>query len=482
MSVTNKNAKLNSLSSASVFMRRIRHIHFVGIGGVGMSGIAEVLLTQGYQVSGSDAMENSATQHLAGLGAIIYQGHDKRHIRSVDVVVVSTAIHSDNPEVLAAREARIPVISRAQMLAELMRFRHGIAVAGTHGKTTTTSLVASVLAEGGLDPTFVIGGKLNSAGSNARLGQGHYLVAEADESDASFLLLQPMMAIVTNIDNDHMSTYEGDIAKLRQAFIDFLHHLPFYGLAIVCVDDPTIREILPEIQRPVLTYGFDESADLRIVEYTSRGLESDFTLLRQANGETYSFTLNLPGRHNVSNAVAAIAVAQEEGMTREAIGRALSQFAGIGRRFQLHAHVKIPAGHIDLIDDYGHHPTEVKAVWQTMREGWPSKRLVVVFQPHRYTRTRDLLDDFATVLATADILVVLEVYSAGESYIPGADGRALCRAIRQRGQVEPIFVENPADLTAALLPVLLDGDMVLMQGAGNIGQLAAGYVNCSEIK
>lgn len=481
MSVSNPVVKLNSVSPASALMRRIRRVHFVGIGGVGMSGIAEVLLTQGYQISGSDATDNASTQHLMQLGATIYQGHAAQHIARADVVVISAAIKDDNPEVIAAREARIPLISRAQMLAELMRFRFGIAIAGTHGKTTTTSLVSSLLAEGGLDPTFVIGGKLNSVGTNARLGQGPYLVAEADESDASFLLLQPMMAIVTNIDSDHMATYDGDIHKLHQTFLEFLHHLPFYGLAIICNDDVGIREILPRIQRPVLTYGFNESADICITHYTQRGLQSDFTLCRQATGETFTFTVNLPGRHNVSNATAAIAVALEEGVSVEAIQRALLQFAGIGRRFQFHPQLHTTNGHIDLIDDYGHHPTEVKAVMQTLREGWSDKRLVVVFQPHRYTRTRDLLDDFALVLATADVLVILEVYSAGEAPIAGADGRALCRAIRQRGQVEPIFIESPAELTATLQPVLQDGDIVLMQGAGNIGQLAANYISRGEI-
>ena len=462
-------------------MRRIKRVHFVGIGGVGMSGIAEVLLTQGYHVSGSDAVDNASTQHLRALGATIYQGHAREHIADVDVVVISSAINEDNPEVMAAREARIPLISRALMLAELMRFRYGIAIAGTHGKTTTTSLVASLLAEDGLDPTFVIGGKLNSVGTNARLGQGQYLVAEADESDASFLLLQPMMAIITNIDSDHMATYDGSLAKLHQAFIEFLHHLPFYGLAIVCIDDAGIREILPQVQRPVLTYGFNETADLRITEYTSRGLQSDFTLQRQSSGETFSFTLNLPGRHNVSNAAAAIAIALEEGVSLAAIERALSHFAGIGRRFQFHPQLQAPQGTIDLIDDYGHHPTEVKAVMQALREGWPLQRLVVVFQPHRYTRTRDLLDDFALVLATADVLVILDVYSAGESPIAGADGRALCRAIRQRAQVEPIFIESPGELTATLQPILQNGDIVLMQGAGNIGQLAAHYIALGKI-
>jgi len=455
-------------------MRRIRRVHFVGIGGVGMSGIAEVLHNQGYQVSGSDVAHSAALERLSRLGVTCHVGHDAQYVEGMDVVVVSSAVNAgSNPELVAAENARIPVIARAEMLAELMRFRYGIAIAGTHGKTTTTSLVASLLAEAGFDPTFVIGGRLNSAGTNARLGTGRYLVAEADESDASFLRLKPMVSIVTNIDADHMATYAGDMMRLRQAFLDFLHHLPFYGLAVICLDDPVLAELLPEIHRPVITYGFHPEADLRIIDYVPNGLKSEFKVQRRSVDEILSFTLNLPGRHNVSNATAALVVALEEGVAVDNIAHAFDSFAGIGRRFQVHSDINSTQGKVTFIDDYGHHPNELKATIQTFRESFPQNRLVLVFQPHRYTRTRDLFDDFANVLSTTDLLIVLDVYSAGETMIPGADGRTLCRAIRQRGQVDPIFVEHMEELPGLLNRILQSDDKVLLQGAGNIGQFIA---------
>jgi UDP-N-acetylmuramate--alanine ligase len=454
-------------------MGRIRHIHFVGIGGSGMSGIAEVLLNLGYEVSGSDLKENAVTRRLAALGARVRIGHTAEHVMGSDVVVISTAVPSDNPEVLAAREQRIPLVPRAEMLAELMRFRHGIAVAGTHGKTTTTSLIASLLAEGGLDPTFVIGGKLNSAGTHARLGASRYLVAEADESDASFLYLQPMIAVVTNIDADHMATYGGDFSKLRQTFVEFLHHLPFYGLAVLCLDDPVVREILPEVTRPVRTYGLTPEADVYANEVRQEGLLNHFEVVRRDGGKWLDVTLALPGRHNVLNALAAITVAHEVGVPDTAILRALAAFQGIGRRFQLNGEVAVAGGVVTLVDDYGHHPREVAATIQAARASWPERRLVVVFQPHRYSRTRDLFEDFAEVLSSADGLLMLEVYPAGEKPIPGADSRTLCRAIRARGQVDPVFVAQPDDLAATLRGVLRAGDVLLTLGAGDIGGAAA---------
>ncbi|KDE40945.1 MAG: UDP-N-acetylmuramate--L-alanine ligase [Nitrincola lacisaponensis] len=452
-------------------MRRIRQIHFVGIGGVGMCGIAEVLLNQGYQISGSDMRDSVVTDRLASLGARITIGHQEQNVAEADVVVISTAVSEENPELRAAREQRIPVVRRAEMLAELMRYRHGIAVAGTHGKTTTTSLLASMMAEGGLDPTFVIGGRLNSAGTNAQLGGSRYLVAEADESDASFLHLQPMVAIVTNIDADHMDTYGGDFNVLKQTFVNFLHNLPFYGLAVLCTDDPVVAEILPRVSRPVLTYGFNEGADFRAVDLQMEGLKTHFRVERPAGHQPLQVTLNMPGRHNVLNALACIAVATDEGLSDTAICRALERFQGVGRRFQILGEVPVQGGEATLVDDYGHHPREVEAVIQAVRDGWPERRLVMVYQPHRYTRTRDLYEDFVRVLAETDLLLMLEVYPAGEQPIPGADTRSLCRSIRQRG-VEPVFVESADDLPGLLTTLLRPGDLLLTQGAGDITALA----------
>ncbi|MBR9883171.1 MAG: UDP-N-acetylmuramate--L-alanine ligase, partial [Oceanospirillales bacterium] len=445
----------------------IRQIHFVGIGGVGMCGIAEVLLNQGYRISGSDMRASAVTAHLEKLGAKVFIGHAAENIRGVDVVVTSSAVNEDNPEVAAAREQLTPVVRRAEMLAELMRYRHGIAVAGTHGKTTTTSLVASILAEAGKDPTFVIGGRLTSAGTNAQLGGSRYLVAEADESDASFLHLQPMVAIVTNIDADHMDTYEGDFNKLKQTFVSFLHNLPFYGLAVMCIDDPVVRELLPEVGRPVLTYGFDEAADYRAIELKQDGFRSRFRVIRPEGHADLDVSLNMPGRHNVLNALAAIAVATDEGVDDLSICRALEGFQGVGRRFQVLGEVPVDGGTATLVDDYGHHPREVQAVIRAVRDGWPGRRLVMVYQPHRYTRTRDLYEDFVQVLQGVDQLVMLDVYAAGEAPIPGADSRSLCRSIRQRGK-EPVFIEDTAELADALRNLLQPGDLLLTQGAGNV--------------
>ncbi len=451
----------------------VKRVHFVGIGGVGMCGIAEVLHNLEFSVSGSDSAENANTRRLAGLGIRVTTGHDAAHIAGADVVVISSAVKETNPEVQAARAAKIPVIPRAEMLAELMRLQHGIAIAGTHGKTTTTSLTASVLAQGGLDPTFVIGGRLNSAGTNARLGRGEYLVAEADESDASFLHLQPFMAVVTNIDADHMETYGGDFNRLKQAFIDFLHNLPFYGLAILCTDDPNVREILPRVHKPVRTYGTAADADVRATDITQDGMRMHFNVTIGKHGKPMHVTLNQPGRHNVLNALAAITVANELNVPEAAIREGLSGFAGIGRRFQVNGLVPVTGGDVLLVDDYGHHPRELAATIQAAREGWPRRRLVVAFQPHRYTRTRDLLDDFSAVLAGCDTLLITEVYAAGETPISGADGRALCRAIRARGG-NPVFVENVNTLPALLADTLRANDLLLTLGAGNIGQIAAG--------
>lgn len=453
-------------------MRRISHIHFVGIGGVGMGGIAEVLCNLGYHVSGSDLKENALTRRLSELGAKVHVGHDGAWVSGADVVVVSSAVDPLNPEVLAAHAQRIPVVRRAEMLAELMRFRYGIAVAGTHGKTTTTSLVASLLAEGGLDPTFVIGGRLNSAGTNARLGAGDCLVAEADESDASFLHLTPMVAIVTNIDADHLETYGGDFARLRQTFIEFLHQLPFYGLAVLCLDDPEIAAMLQQVPRPVLTYGITSDADLCARDISQHEITTRFTVTRRGRPDALDITLNMAGRHNVLNALAAIAVAQELGVDDAAIQRALAGFQGIGRRFQMYGEISTGAGKVLLIDDYGHHPREIAATVKAIRAGWPQRRLVVAFQPHRYSRTRDLFEDFAIVLSEVDVLALLEVYPAGEAPIAGADGRALSRAIRGRGKVEPMFVDDISQLSAALRGVLRDGDVLLTLGAGDIGAAA----------
>ncbi|MDH3355357.1 MAG: UDP-N-acetylmuramate--L-alanine ligase [Chromatiales bacterium] len=458
-------------------MGSLRHIHMVGIGGAGMGGIAEVLLNLGYQVSGSDLRENVVTQRLTSLGATIHFGHAEANVSGCDVVVISSAVTADNPEVTAAREHRIPVVPRAEMLAELMRFRHGIAVAGTHGKTTTTSLLASLLAEGGLDPTFVIGGKLNSAGTNARLGEGHYLVAEADESDASFLYLQPITAVVTNIDADHMETYGGDFEKLKQAFIEFLHHLPFYGIAVLCIDDPVVREILPQITRKVVTYGIEsEDADYRASAISQDGIITKFAVRCPDYAVPVPVSMPMPGDHNVLNALAAIAVACELKVEPNSIKQGLAKFEGIGRRFQMMGEVTLAEGNILLVDDYGHHPREVEATLKAARASWPERRLVVAFQPHRYSRTRDLFEDFTEVLNNVDQLLILEVYAAGEEPISGADSRTLCRAIRARGQVDPIFVSSPEELSATLAGVVQAGDVVLTLGAGSIGQAAQGLL------
>ncbi len=463
-------------------MGSIKRVHFVGIGGAGMSGIAEVVLNLGYEVSGSDINKSAVTERLESMGAKIFIGHVEANAKDCDVVVISSAVKDDNPEVIAAHELRIPVVPRAEMLAELMRFRYGIAVAGTHGKTTTTSLIASVLAEGGVDPTFVIGGKLNSANANARLGSGRYLVAEADESDASFMLLQPMLSIVTNIDADHMETYGGDFEVLKQTFVDFLHHLPFYGLAVLCFDDPVIQEIIPKVTRPVVTYGMHEDADVRVTNIQSEGFLTHFEVLFKEQGSSLSLSLNMPGHHNILNALAAVAVAHELGIKDQAIIEALKQFQGIGRRFQHYGEIKISDGKVMHVDDYGHHPTEVAAVVQAIRSGWPERRLVLVFQPHRYTRTRDLFEDFCIVLSEVDNLVLLDVYPAGETPISGADGRALSRAIRTRGKVDPIFVESGKQLPEALKSVLQDGDILLTQGAGNVGAIATEIKSLLEAK
>jgi UDP-N-acetylmuramate--alanine ligase len=453
-------------------MGRIQHIHFVGIGGSGMGGIAEVMLNLGYQVSGSDLGENAVTRRLQELGATVHRGHAADNVTACDVVVVSSAVKEDNPEVQAARRHRIPVVPRAEMLAELMRFRFGIAVAGTHGKTTTTSLVASVLAEGGVDPTFVIGGRLNSAGTHARLGAGRYLVAEADESDASFLHLQPMLAVVTNIDADHMETYGGEFERLRDTFLEFLHHLPFYGLAVLCIDDSTVRALLPDISRPVRTYGLSPEADVYATDLRQEANRTHFNVQRKDGDTPLAIVLNLPGEHNVLNALAAIVVAQEIGVSDEAVSRALTRFEGIGRRFQIYGDYKLPCGTVLHIDDYGHHPREITATVNAVRQGWPERRLVVIFQPHRYTRTRDLFEDFSLVLSEVDLLVLLEVYAAGETPIAGADGRALARAIRLRGKTEPVFVPHIDELPAVLANLLQDGDVVLTLGAGTVGVVA----------
>jgi UDP-N-acetylmuramate--alanine ligase len=457
-------------------MRRIHRIHLVGIGGSGMGGIAEVLLNLGYAVQGSDLKENPVTQRLARLGAQIFIGHSALHLGESDVVVVSTAVNRSNPEVVGAQAKRIPVVQRAEMLGELMRFRYSIAVAGTHGKTTTTSLVASVLAEAGLDPTFVIGGRLKSADSNAKLGAGRYLVAEADESDASFMHLQPMISIVTNIDNDHLTTHDGDFSRLKQSFVDFLHNLPFYGLAVLCGDDEQVRSILPTVARPFLTYGFAPEADIRAVDVAREGLQSRYQALRAGHGPL-PITINLPGRHNVLNSLAAVAVATELDIPASAIQRALANFQGIDRRLQQLGEIQWPGGRALLVDDYGHHPTEVAATLDAVRQGWPSRRLVLAFQPHRYTRTRDLMDDFGRVLGECDVLLVTEVYGAGEAAIPGADGRAICRAVRTRGVLEPVFVERVDELAESLRGILRDGDVVLTMGAGNIGAVSQDLKN-----
>lgn len=466
-------------------MRRVERIHFVGIGGAGMGGIAEVLVNEGYHVTGSDIAPNAVTDRLRSLGAELFFGHHADNVTGASVVVVSSAIKAENVEVTAARESRIPVVRRAEMLGELMRFRHGIAIAGTHGKTTTTSLMASVFAEAGADPTFVIGGLLNSAGSNARLGSGRYLIAEADESDASFLHLQPMATVITNIEADHMDTYQGDFEKLKATYLEFLHNLPFYGIAVICLDDPVLRELIPRIGRTVLTYGFSADADYSISEFSQQGTRSQF-VITDPQGNQREISLNLPGKHNALNATAVFALAQDEGISEQAIWAALSRFEGIGRRFQQYGEFDTGRGKALLLDDYGHHPTEVAATVAAVRSAWPERRLVMCYQPHRYTRTRDLYDDFAKVLSEVDTLLLLEVYAAGEQPIAGADSRSLARSIRARGQLEPIYVAQPADLAASLAEVLQDGDVVLTQGAGNIGslvkQLAAMKLDIEQLK
>ena len=476
---TQQLAKLRSIVPE---MRRVRHIHFVGIGGAGMGGIAEVLANEGYHISGSDLAPNAVTQHLAALGATIYFNHRPENVIDASVVVVSSAVAQDNPELVAAREQRIPVIRRAEMLAELMRFRHGIAIAGTHGKTTTTAMVSSIYAEGGLDPTFVNGGLVKAAGTHARLGSSRYLIAEADESDASFLHLQPMVAVVTNIEADHMDTYQGDFENLKQTFINFLHNLPFYGRAVMCIDDVVIRDLIPRVGRHITTYGFSDDADVRIEHYEQRGAQGHFTLVRH-DKPRLQVTLNAPGRHNALNAAAAVAVASEEGIDDAAILAALESFQGTGRRFDLLGEfltepVNGNPGTAMLVDDYGHHPTEVDATIKAARAGWPDKKLVMVFQPHRYTRTRDLFDDFANVLSQVDVLLMLDVYSAGETPIPGADSRALCRSIRGRGKVDPVLVPDHDALPEMLAPLLSGKDLILVQGAGNVGKVARKLADC----
>jgi UDP-N-acetylmuramate--alanine ligase len=451
--------------------RNSARVHFVGIGGVGMSGIAEVLLTLGYKVSGSDAADTVSTRRLVALGANVQRGHAAENITGADVVVVSSAIKADNVELVAAHAQRIPVVPRAEMLAELMRFRRGIAVAGTHGKTTTTSLVASVLSEGGMDPTFVIGGQLLSAGANARLGGGKWLVAEADESDGSFLRLNPQIAVVTNIDADHLENYGGDFDRVRAAFSEFLHRLPFYGLAVLCVDDPEVAALAAEMPRHILGYGFGAGADVRAEDVVQDAGRTRFSL-RLPECAAIAITLNLPGRHNVLNALAAAAIGWQLGVAPESIARALDQFQGIGRRFNLLGEIDFGRGKALLVDDYGHHPRELQAVFDAARAGWPQRRLVVAFQPHRYTRTRDLFEDFAVVLSDVDALLLTDVYPAGEAPIAGADAKALARAVRARGRIDPVLVGSVRDLPALLADVLKDGDLLLLLGAGDIGHVA----------
>ncbi len=453
-------------------MRTFSRVHFIGIGGAGMSGIAEVLNNLGYEVSGSDTGESVVTRRLEALGVPITRGHVASAVDRVDVVVVSSAIREDNVELLAARAQHIPVVPRAEMLGELMRFRNGIAVAGTHGKTTTTSLIASVLAEAGLDPTFVIGGQLLAAGTSARLGAGRYLVAEADESDGSFLRLSPLIAVVTNIDADHLENYGGDFARVREAFADFLHRLPFYGLAVLCIDDPEVAALADLTPRQLMTYGTRADADVRASAIVASGERMHFNLHLPQTETVFEVSLALPGHHNVLNALAAAAIGWQLGVEPQAIARALKQFGGVGRRFNVHGDIRVHGGHALFVDDYGHHPRELAAVFEAVRSGWPERRLVVGFQPHRYSRTRDLLDDFAEVLATVDVLVLSDVYAAGETPIANADSKALARAIRARGRVEPVLVGAAIDLPAALAPLVRDGDFLLLAGAGDIGHVA----------
>jgi len=463
-----KNINLTQIRTMIPEMRRVKQIHFVGIGGAGMGGIAEVLAYEGYKITGSDIAENPVVKRLRSLGAEIFIGHQQENIYGASVVVVSTAINPENPELLAAKQARIPVVRRAEMLAELMRYRHGVAVAGTHGKTTTTSLIASIYGQADLDPTFVIGGLLNSAGTNAKLGQSRYLIAEADESDASFLHLQPMVSVVTNIEADHMDTYQGSFEVLKETFVKFIQNLPFYGTAVVCFDDEVVEELIPQFARQCVTYGFHEQADVRISAFTQSTNRSEF-IVHRVNKDDMKIQLNMPGKHNALNAAAAIAVAMEDEISDEAIIQAFSEFEGIGRRFEQYGEFETGNGKVMLVDDYGHHPTEVQATINAVREGWPEKRLVMAYQPHRYSRTRDLYDDFAQVLGQVDQLLLLDVYAAGETPIAGADSRSLCRTIRQHSDKEPIFVASPEALPAMLAQVIGEDDIVLTQGAGNIG-------------
>ncbi len=464
-------------------MRRIKNIHFVGVGGVGMAGIAEVLLNQGYTVSGSDVADNNLTKRLEWLGANIYRGHQADNVAGKDVVVISSAIDENNIEVVEAIANHIPVVPRALMLGELMRFQYGIAVAGTHGKTTTTSLVSTIFAEAELDPTFVIGGKLNSAGSNAKLGTGKYFIAEADESDASFLHLNPMIAIVTNIDQDHMETYQNNFEILKQTFIDFIDNLPFYGLAVLCLDCSVIESILPNITRPYVTYGFHPDADIRAIDYQQNGTQSCFEVICKEGSETRSIpvTMNLPGAHNVCNALAAIAVARQENIEPKFIAGALEKFAGIGRRFQIYNEIEFSEKNTTLVDDYGHHPAEIRCTISAARKAWPDKRILMVFQPHRYSRTKQLFDDFVDVLSDVDALCLLEVYSAGESPVPNYDGRALSNAIRERKRVEPVFVSHVEKLITVLNDITCAEDIILMQGAGSIGQLVQNFTQQKRV-
>ena len=453
-------------------MRRIRRVHFVGIGGAGMCGIAEIVLTQGYQVSGSDQHDSDVMARLRTLGATVYVGHAAAHVQDVDAVVVSTAIPAVNVEVVAARERRIPVVPRAEMLGELMRYRHGVAVAGTHGKTTTTCMITEIFRAAGKDPTFVVGGLVKSAAANARLGAGSEIIVEADESDASFLLLQPMTAVITNIDRDHMATYGGDFERLKQAFIEFTHRLPFYGVVVLCVDDGEIRAVMPRMTRPMLTYGFAADADYRAVDMTVDGLRTQFRVLRPDGQGDLAITLNLPGRHNVQNALAAIAVASDEGIGDAAIRAGLATYAGVGRRFDVTENARLGAARVTLVDDYGHHPTEVRAVLDTLRAVWPARRIVMVYQLHRYSRTRDLFDDFVSVLANVDLLVLLDVYAAGEQAIPGADARAMGTAIAARSANAPLFCADLEAVPRLLASVARDGDVIVTQGAGNVSAIA----------
>lgn len=452
-------------------MHKVKRIHFVGIGGAGMNGIAEVLRNEGYEISGSDIAESAVTAHLRSRGIEVFIGHKESNVEGASVVVLSSAIKKNNPEWLRAVELRIPVVRRAEMLAELMRYRFGIAVAGTHGKTTTTSLISSIYAEAGRDPTFVIGGLLNSAGVNARLGSGRYLIAEADESDASFLHLQPMCSVVTNIEADHMDTYEGDFNKLKATFVEFLHNLPFYGVAVVCGDDPVIRSILPQIGRTTITYGSTPDCDLQVTDFKQEQSHSTFKVVKR-DGSVLSVFLSLPGYHMALNATAAIAVALDDDIDEASILRALKSFEGVGRRFEQYGEFETGNGKVMLVDDYGHHPSEVRATINAVRAGWPDRRLVMIFQPHRYTRTRDCFEDFIEVLNQVDELILMDVYPAGEDPIVGADGRALCRSIRLRGHVEPYFVPSPDQVPATLADIIRDGDIVLTQGAGNVGKMA----------